>query len=387
MTAPASPGERARVPPVRRLLIRLVGGLLLLVAGLAAALTLLLAWVDQWHGEIEQWASARLGHRVHLEAVHGEWVGVSPTLTAAGLIVSAAGGAASDRPLLSAASLRFAVDPLAIVAGRFMVAELAVRAPRVSLRRESDGRVGLAVAERPGGSSRAGMRALAWLASHTDIRFEDGELEWQDARLPGGRAVLSRIRARLTHADAEHHRLSAGVSGFDAPGSRVGLAAEIRGELLNPAAWEGRVALTSPGLDLGSLVVLPSGVRRLAGQAQGRVEMTLERDLLARAHGTMLLRDLEVPGVGDIPPLRLAEVGGGFRWSRDGGGWSLDMQGLALRAGRAPWRLGELNLSRRDDVLTLAAKRLRLADVVAQLPWLGSCAACSHAGRAGPRAS
>lgn len=369
--ASTSSGGRTRVHPVRRLLTGLVGGLLLLVMGLAAALALLLPRVDRWHGEIEQWASAQLGHRVRLEALQGEWVGLSPTLTAAGLVVSAGDGAASAPPLLSAPSLRLAVDPLALVSDRFMIAELAVNAPRVSLKREEDGRIGLAaVPPRSGGAARVQTGALAWLVTRTDVRFEDGELEWHDARLPGGRAVLSRIRARLTHADSKHHRLSAGVSGLDAPGSRMGLAAEIRGELLDPSAWEGRVALTSPGLDLGSLVLLPSGGRRLAGQAQGRLEMNLERDLLARAHGTVLLRDLELPGVGDIPPLRLAEVGGGFRWSRHEGGWSLDMQGLTLRAGRQPWRVGALALARRDDLLTLAAKRIQLADVVAQLPWL-----------------
>ncbi len=371
-TGSTSSGDRTRIHPVRRVLTGIVAGLLLVVMALAAALALLLPRVDRWHGEIEQWASARLGHHVRLEALRGEWVGLSPTLTAAGLVVSAAGGAASDPPLLSAEALRLAVDPLALLSDRFMMAELALQAPRVSLERGDDGRIGLAAAvARPGGAARVQAEALAWLVTRTDIRFEDGEIEWRDARLPGGRVVLSSIRARLTHADAEHHRLSAGVSGLDAPGSRVGLAAEIRGALLDPPAWEGRVALTSPGLDLGSLVLLPSGDRRLAGQVQGRVEMTVQRDLLARAHGTVLLRDLELPGAGDIPPLRLAEVGSGFRWSRHEGGWSLDMQGLALRAGRQPWRVGALTLSRRDDVLTLAAKRLQLGDVVAQLPWLG----------------
>ena len=369
--------------------------LIIALAILVAAGRELLPVASRYQTELNAWLSARAGLAISTESLRGEWSGLSPRLTARGLVIA---DPASGETAITVERATAELDLLQSLATLSPVWEgLVVENARATLVEDGNGAWWLAGHPLAGGDGRALAYLRKALFATGYLRLDGATL---DLRFYSGTVATARApEVRIDNGGGFHRTLARVALGDDgAEAARIIIEGTGAG---GDFAGSGFVQLKRLGLDpnLGAIARrwFPEQAARV-GDIDTDIDLSLWFDWrdgsLVNGRGTLAAAEIPLAWVADAGSLRnvAAEV---TAWYQPGEDWGLRLQNLrgdwgaeALpplslefrqRVGR---RWGELDL--RVDRLDLAATHQllartdllgeRLAAVLAELNLRGAIA-------------
>ncbi len=315
---------------LRSLWLLLIG--LTLAAGLSFAVArLLLPHADGLRAQLENRASAMLGHAVEIGWISAEMRGFGPELVLHNLAVLGEGGA----PLLEVELLGVDVGLLDSLRARALSpSRVRLAGARLTLRRQIDGVLSIPGLE---ALQRGGGLGGGWMAPPREVRLSESRVRFDDrwdAAAKPQRLVITQARFR---SDGQRHQADAELrmeSGL------LSLSADIRGPLALPLHWRGELYARASMIPIGALLgpYLPAGYAVDQGAGGLEAWASLEHGRLTALQGQAGAEALRLrrrfPGTDDERLLNLDGVSGRLRWRRLEHGWRFDVEDVAL------WRHG-----------------------------------------------
>ncbi len=316
--SPRAPMEPAPQRAVRRL--RIAGTAVLVVVGLACALLLAVRFVvfpqvESHRADIAALLSARLGQTVSIDEIVTGWDGWNPRLSIRGLTIRDRAGVRTT-PLLELPRVDLIVAWTSLPLFDFRLRELVVEGPRLSVRRDMQGRFRIAgIALEPETPADDGM-LTEWLLRQREIIVRDALIIWDDELRNAPQLVLDRVQFRLERS-LGHHRF--GLTGV--PPAELASPVDVRGDVadFDPGNWRktrGRLYLRLDYADVAAWrewLPLPLPVESGKGALRLWVDVTdgQARDVVA----DLELADVDTRVDAALPPLQLRHLAGRVGWT------------------------------------------------------------------------
>lgn len=233
----------------------------------------------------------------------------------------------TGQPVLSFKKLRVRLNFLrTLVSGQPVWRSLSLEGAHMVVRRDREGHIGLL-------GLAGGDRRPDWLLRQGQIELIDIEVGWRDDRTGDNTSWLGRGELRLDN-DGDRHELRIALDLPENLGQSLNLAAELRGDVLQPETLQGRVYLAGANLRPGALNTrfdFPLNVQAgnvdlgLWGELrEGRVHQLAGR---LAVHRTVLSYRAEG---GPESSLSLNRLQGSFLWQTTEAGWRLRLNRLQL---------------------------------------------------------
>ena len=322
-------------PPraVRRL--RFAGTAVLVVAGACFALLLTVRFVvfprvEAHRADIAALLSARLGQTVAIDSIAASWDGWNPRVSIRGLSIRDKAGLRST-PLLELPSVDLIVSWTSLPLADFRLRELIVDGPRLSVRRDPQGRLRVAGIALDPDQPTDDSTLAEWLLRQREIVVQNALIVWDDELRNAPQLVLDQVQFRLERTFG-HHRF--GLTGT--PPAELAGPMDLRGDIvgLDPADWqkvEGRFYLRLDYADIAAWrewLSLPLPVESGKGALRLWVDVVhgQPRDVVA----DLELADVDTQLDGDLPRLALRHVAGRIGWKRDDAHRSLFTRALTF---------------------------------------------------------
>lgn len=367
-------------------------GVFLALAALAWSLLLfqILPRIDRWRTDLAEQATRALGVPVRIGALVGQRQGIWPQIALRDVsLLDATGRPALKLPEISARLSLTTMSPRALFDGELRLAQLALVAPELDIRRGQDGSVtvaGLVVSRGGGTAGDQGNKMVDWLLSQSRVRIERGTIRWTDEMRGAPTLALSALDLDLRNRPGlgrRHHDLSIAATPPAQFGQRLAFKAEMtqplwllsgepykEGERVHLwrrwglgttrpsqwSTWSGTVRLNLPQVDVSQLkrhVSLPVRVDGGRGtlQAEVRVDDGLPQGVTLDAN----VQGVKVTLGRDLAPLAFRRLQG-----------RIDLQHEAQRTTMSVQQLG-FTL---DDGLVWPAGNASL--VWRHAPWAGA---------------
>jgi TIGR02099 family protein len=311
-TAPAS-------TRVRRLL-RFAATTAILVAGAFFALLLairLVAYpeVETHRSDIARWLGQRIGQPVEIDGIVTGWDGWNPKLSIRGLRVGARERASTTLFELPRVDLVIAWTSLPILDLRLK--ELLIVAPKLSVRRDTAGRLHVAGLEVASEDNLDDSAFADWLLRQPQVVVADALVAWTDELRHAPQLLLDHVQFRLEQRLGHHQAGLTGVPPAELA-APIDLRADVTGESLKDLqSLRGRLYLRLDYADVAAWrewLPLPFAIENGKGALRLWVDF-------AHSQATDVVADLELADVratfGEhLAPLTLAHVAGRAAWKR-----------------------------------------------------------------------
>jgi uncharacterized protein (TIGR02099 family) len=323
---PADSPAKLKVQPWRRLLIGVAGGclrgpaarrLLRIVAWSLAAAWLIFAvlvlslrylvmpHIQDYRQDVAALLSDSLGLKVEIAGISAAWHGLQPDLGLTGMQIYDRQG----RPALAFESVEAVLSWSSLMHAKLLLARLTIAAPKLSVRREADGRLYIAgIALNPESQDTS---FSDWLLAQHRIVIRDARISWNDAQRGAPTLDLSHVNLLLENSGRRH---SFGLTAEPPPGmaARLDVRGDLRGRnVARLSDWYGQVYAATEFADLAIWrqwldypLQLPQGsgaLRLWLGVGQGR---------LVSASADVALRDVRLSLANDLPELNLVRLAG-----------------------------------------------------------------------------
>lgn len=307
-----------------------LAGLWLLL--LAAFLTLhwaILPKLDQWRPELEALATDALrdsgGARLQIGSLSVRSGGWMPVLDLRDLrLVDPEGRTTLHLPQLSAQ-----VSARSLLAWPPRLEQLYLHAPRLSLRRDAQGRVWLGGILLPAAHADAHSAALDGLLRQSEIALKDGRLDIVD-ETEGGHSLSLTALDGVLRSGLRRHELRVDATPPPELGQRFSLRARVTHPLFaRPGDWRRWSGLLYADLPQTHAAALHRHLRLPVTLAQGdgalRAWAELARGELRELTLDLALRQVQLRLAPSLVPLSLNQLAGRVAWQRlsDGSRWSL----------------------------------------------------------------
>ena len=332
--SPRAPMEPAPSRAVRRL--RFAGTAILVVVGLACALLLAVRFVvfpqvESRRADIAALLSARLGQAVTIDEIVTGWDGWNPRLSIRGLTIRDRAGARTT-PLLELPRVDLIVAWTSLPFLDFRLRELVVEGPRLSVRRDVQGRLRIAgIALEPDTPADDGM-LTDWLLRQREIVVRDALIVWDDEMRNAPQLVLDRVQFRLERS-LGHHRF--GLTGV--PPAELASPVDVRGDVvgLDPGDWrktQGRFYLRLDYADVAAWREwLPLPIPVESGKGALRFWIDVADGQASDVVADLELADVDARVDAALPPLRLRHLAGRVGWKTGAAKRSLYGRGVAFQ--------------------------------------------------------
>jgi uncharacterized protein (TIGR02099 family) len=340
-TASDTPIEHARAGVRRapggggsRWLLRLVETLawtvLLLFAGSVLALRYwVLPHIEEHRAAIVGAFTEGLGLPVQVGAIQADWQGLRPRISLSNVRVYDPEG----REALVLPAVHTVLSWRSLMVAQLRMRSLVIDSPRLSVRRDSAGRLYVAGLELFAGRSVAdqGGGAAAWILGQREIQVHNAEIEWVDDQRSALPLKLSALNLRLRSAGGVH-QLGLSARPPEGFGTSLVLRAELTGGQVNvPSTWSGRLYAEFGDTDLAAWQPWVDYPLELS-QGRGALRMWVTLGAGQRVRTTL---DVKLSGVSarlapDLPRLDLANLEGRLEGRAEGGSFELNAHDLAL---------------------------------------------------------
>lgn len=325
----------AEPPPARPVRTRwrgLLRGLLFagLVAyfafgGLVLALRyLVLPQADSYRGRIEALVSDAVGRPVKIGGLVADWSGLRPRLHLSEVVLSDQAGA----PALELARVDAVLGWSSLARLRPYFHHIEVRGPRLTARREADGR--LWVAGMPVDSTSSEPGFADWLLAQGSIEVREARMEWTDLQRGAPTLVLDQVGLRLQNW-LGHHRFGVEARPPAALASAIDLRGDLRGHDLGRLEdWRGQLFARVEGADLGAFrpwVDLPF---EAAGRGHARAWADVDGGQLRALTADLRLADARARLAPQLPPLELSAAAGRVRVAQSADALAVDLAAFSL---------------------------------------------------------
>ncbi len=367
----------AKAHRLRRLLLYAVTAVVVTAAVLLSLARLFIADIKTYRYDVEQVASAFLGHPVRIESMDARFEGLTPTLVFKGVRMLDKRG---RRELAGFREARLGIAVWdSIMAERVVPARFVIEGIDLVVTRQKDGTIRLQGIDletlRPRRVDPGAAAELAdWLFKRSKLAIRHSSIVWQDYRRGGARRHFRNVDLQMINRGDRHH-IRAEVSLPKLLGHRFVFALSVKGDMRLPSTWMGRMYLEGNGINLpewGDFLQLEAANLR-RGLADVKVWSEFDRGRLRRLSGDMALAGLLLEGDFLRAPLVVDLVGGRFDWQVREEGWDLAVDELRFISGNSVWPASRVGLRQRrgrGDAagrLEVAAEYLRLEDVAGLL--------------------
>ena len=367
----------AKAHRLRRFLLYGVTAVVVTAAVLLSLARLFISDVHTYRYDVEQIASAFLGHPVRIDSLDARFEGLTPTLVFRGVRMLDKRG---RRELAGFREARLSIAVWdSLMAERVVPARFVIEGIDLVVTRQKDGRIRLqGIDLKTLKPRRVDPEAAAelgeWLFRRSKLAIRNSSIVWQDYRRGGARRHFRNVDVELINQGDRHH-LRAEVSLPKLLGHRFVFALSVRGDMRLPSTWVGRMYLEGRGINLpewGDFLQLEKASLR-RGAADVRVWTAFDRGRLRRLSGDLTLAGLLLEGDFLRAPLVVDLIGGLFDWRAREAGWDLAVDRLRFISGRSVWPASRLSLRQRQPrgasrgTLSLVAEYLRLEDLAALL--------------------
>lgn len=333
-----------------------------------------------YRDQIEQVATAALGHDVRIASFDARLAGLTPKFVFKDVRLV---DPHSGRELIRFAEAQVGIALIAsLQQRRFVPDSLTVLGMHLAITRRADGTlwmhsIELANLESPGTRMDEESGELArWMLKQSTLRLEDSEILWKDMRNEGKELHFTDVSLRLLHHD-ERHLIDGKLKLPEGTGRSLRLALDVAGDLLDPTGWDGKVHLFSDEVKLGSWGYITDllGVSAERGTSRVRLWGEWQGGALTRVSGEWRVTDARLTRPGTDTQLELDRLSGAFAWKRGAHGWSLDVDRLRFSAAGRQWPSGRLHVAMHDAgagadagrELELRLDSFRLQDLAALL--------------------
>ena len=332
--SPRAPTEPASPRAVRRL--QFAGTAVLVLVGAFCALLLAVRFVafpqvESHRADIAAYLSARMGQTVEIDSIATGWDGWNPRLSIRGVHIRDRTGLRTT-PLLELPRVDLIVAWTSLPLLELRLRELIVDGPRLSVRRDVQGRLRIAgIAIQP--DQPADDSGLTdWLLRQREIVIQNALIIWDDELRNAPQLVLDHVQVRLERSFG-HHRF--GLTGT--PPAELAAPLDLRGDIVNvdPADWQtvqGRFYLRLDYADLAAWrewLPLPLPVE--AGKGALRLWIDVARGQPRDVVADLELADVDTRLEPHLPSLGLAHLAGRIGWKNDDRQRSLYTRALTLR--------------------------------------------------------
>jgi len=334
----------------------------------ALALSVVRFWLlpraAEWREELQAEISLMTGETVHIKALSAGMRGFKPELMMRGFRID---NAAQDGPALEFERLGVGLDlPASLLSRKPVVNRIELEGGHLRLFRKSGDSFGIA-------GLKPSEHPPAWLFAEGEVRFSDIDLEWVGDT--GGQAMpLGRAHARLRN-QGSRHTLDVRVDLPGKLGKSMRLSADVEGNPLLPAGWNGRAYFEGKRLRegvFGESLKLRMRSGEAGFQAWGEWRDGVLQEVSAKL-------DLERPVFTwrrtDKPEgmLGLDKLAGWLRWRGQGKAWRLDGKHFVLAHNGKAWPETDFALAMEQSpdgglqALSAAFGYLRLSEASALL--------------------
>jgi uncharacterized protein (TIGR02099 family) len=289
----------------------------------------LLPQVEHYQAELETALTRAAGLPVKIGALRADWDGLRPRLTVTDLRIHDRGG----REALVLPVVEHVVAWSSILARKLRLHTLAIEGPRLTVRRDAQGRFSVAGielgAEQAPGRAAGGM--AGWVLGQREIVIRNAEIVWTDEQRGAPPLELRALQFRLRNR-GEVHQFGLSAQPPRALGARLELRASLIGEeAAQIQAWNGRVYAELGATDLAGWrpwIDYPVEVR--SGQGALRLWATFGAGKLVDATADLALAGVAARLAADLPELRLASVAGRVQGRGTERGYAFGVRRLAL---------------------------------------------------------
>ncbi|MGE5170731.1 MAG: YhdP family protein [Rudaea sp.] len=362
-------------------LLRFASKAVVLAVGAFCALLLAIRFVaypqmEAHRDDIARWLGTKIGQPVEIDAIVTGWDGWNPRLSIRGFRVRAPAG---DANLLELPRVDLVVAWTSLPRLDLRLKELMIVAPRLSVRRDAEGRLHLAGFDMASESEADDSAFADWLMRQPQVIVRDALVAWNDELRKAPQLILDRVQFRL---DQRYGRHQAGLTGVPPPeiAAPIDLRVDVTGgSLKDLPSLAGKLYLRLDYADLGAWrewLPLPFTV----DSGKGALRLWVD---FAHSQRTSVVADVELADVhaklaDDLAPLALAHVAGRMQWKRSGPRSDLSAQQLSFAlpdgTGMAPTDLtlalvAPTNGAPSIGILTFHEVALApLAEIAAQVP-------------------
>lgn len=359
--------------------LHIAGRQLVIVAGVVAALILLLigsgAWlsdaVAQRKDEIATWAGERSGYQIEIGEAGLYWLDFLPKLMLSNVTVLTPD---SQRPVVEFDTLYVGIDLFNSIEARQAVIDSAsISGLRLGVKRDANGQFSVRDLNwRLDDKTSNDKQWQAALAGLEQLQLQDAEVSYQDALRP---KLSGHYQLHQVIFNQSGNWLAADVD-LTLPqqlGQQLLLSGEIRRDGDNWPEWQ--VTVDGSQLQLATFLVGQkfSGVALEQGRGDLRVTASKQADNLI-ANGLLRLQSSHFVRITEnhsetdvsVPPLIVDYLDTEFNWMQQGDGWQLDLKSLDLQVNGEAWPETQLRASHDPaQGSQLQSNYLRLSDLSA----------------------
>ncbi|UCE89707.1 MAG: hypothetical protein JSW10_02410 [Pseudomonadota bacterium] len=329
-----------------------------------------------YRDQIEQVATAALGHDVRIASFDARLAGLTPKFVFKDVRLVEPG---TGRELIRFAEAQVGIALIAsLQQRRFVPDSLTVLGMHLAITRRADGTLWMQSIELADPESQApqvdeGSSELArWMLKQSTLRLEESGILWKDMRNEGKELFFSDVSLRLLHR-GDRHLVDGKLKLPEGTGRTLRIALDVAGDLLDPTRWEGKAHLFSDEVKLGSWGYIPKllGVSAERGNTRIRLWGEWRSGMLARVSGEVRVTDAQLSRPGTTAQLKVDRLSGVFAWQGGPGAWSLDVDRLRFATSGREWPTKRMRVARRtadaESELELGLDRFRLQDLAALL--------------------
>ena len=359
--------------------LHIAGRQLVIIAGVIAALVLLLigsgAWlsdaVAERKDEIAAWAGERSGYQIEIGEAGLYWLDFLPKLMLSNVTVLTSD---SQRPVIEFDTLYVGVDLLNSIEARQAVIDSAsISGLRLGVKRDANGQFAVRDLDwQPDSNTSDDKQWQAALAGLEQLQLQDAEVSYQDALQPKLSGHYQLHQGMFNQSD---NWLAADVD-LTLPqqlGQQLLLSGEARRDGDNWPEWE--VSVDGSQLQLATLLAGQPfrGVALEQGRGDLRLTASKQTDNLI-VNGLLRLQSSHFVSITEnrsetdesVPPLIVDYLDTKFNWMQQGAGWQLDLKSLDLAVNGEAWPETQLRASHDPaQGSQLQSNYLRLSDLSA----------------------
>lgn len=278
--------------------------------------------------DIARWLGARIGQPVEIDRIVTGWQGWNPRLSIRGFRVRERQGGAT---LLELPRVDLLIAWTSLPLLDLRLKELSIDSPRLSVRRDVDGRLHVAGFDRAAQDDVDDSAFAGWLMRQPQVIVRDALVAWNDELRRAPQLLLDHVQFRLEQRFGRHQAGLTGVPPAELA-APIDLRADLTGRSLKDlASLRGKLYFRLDYADVAAWrdwLSLPFAIESGRGALRVWVDV-------AGAQATGVTADLELADVRatlgeNLPPLALAHVAGRAQWAHAAQGTQFAARHLSL---------------------------------------------------------
>ncbi len=286
--------------------------------------------IEAHRDDIAGLLSRQLGLPVEIDAIATGWDGWNPEVTVRGLRVRDRGGLAT-LPLLELPSVSGVVSWTSLPLVRLTFKELSIERPRLSIRRDTTGRVHVAGIEFDPEASGDDRPLVDWLLRQRLIVVRDALIVWNDDLRNAPQLLLDNVHFRL-ESRFGHHRFA--LRGTPPP--EISSPIDLRGDLAAESFkdWQRAKGELYVRLDYADVAAwrewLPLPMPLESGEGALRLWFEFAEGVATRIVADLELAEVRARFEKNLAPLELLHLSGRVTWRQDGAAREITASELAF---------------------------------------------------------